>query len=57
MSCKLVADKKSDNLSYFSVTNHELTKSHENTVIMLGFSEPNCNTLCNFVSHAEFSFH
>lgn len=53
----LLQMKKSDNLSYFSVTNNELTKSHENIVIMLGFSEPNCNTLYNFVSHAEFNFH
>lgn len=57
MSCKPLQMRESDNLSYFCITNNKLTKSHENTVTVLGFSEPNCNTLYNFVLHAEFNFH
>lgn len=54
MSFKLVADK-SDNLSYFCITNNNyLTKSHENVGPMLGFSKLYCS---NFGLCAEFNFH
>lgn len=54
----LLPMKKSDNLSYFCITNNnKLTKSHENIVTMLGFSKPNCNTLYNCGLHIEFNFH